>query len=118
MVAGIIVTALGVHEILAHVDEPLDAVHATALLGGSALYLLAHVALRLRNAHTISPTRLGAALLLLGLIPVATQIEAVITLVAANVVLWSIIGYETVFVYDERRYRLRHGLDIDVPGSS
>jgi hypothetical protein len=27
-----------------------------------------------------------------------------------------IIGYETFFVYDERRYRLRHGLDIDIPG--
>jgi hypothetical protein len=33
-------------------------------------------------------------------------------------VLWSIIGYETFFVYDERRYRLRHGLDIEVSGSS
>ena len=69
MVAGIIVTALGVHETLAHVDKPLDTVHAVALLGGSALYLLAHVVLRLRNAHTISPTRLGAAIVLVALDP-------------------------------------------------
>jgi low temperature requirement protein LtrA len=118
MVAGIVVTALGVHETLAHVDQPLDAVHAAALLGGSALYLLAHVVLRLRNAHTVSPTRLGAAILLVALIPVAPRIDALAALAAANLVLWSIIGYETFYVYDERRYRLRHGLDIDVPGSS
>ena len=54
MVAGIVLGALGLHETLAHVDEPLDAVHAFALLGGTAIYLLAHVALRLRNAHTIN----------------------------------------------------------------
>jgi low temperature requirement protein LtrA len=117
MVAGIIVTALGVHETLAHVDKPLDTVHAVALLGGSALYLLAHVVLRLRNAHTISPTRLGAAIVLVALIPAAPHVDALFALIAANVVLWSIIGYEVFFVYDERRYRLRHGLEIDVPGS-
>jgi hypothetical protein len=27
------------------------------------------------------------------------------------------IAYETLFIYDERRYRLRHGLEIDIPGS-
>jgi low temperature requirement protein LtrA len=117
MVAGIVVTALGVHEILAHVDQPLDTVHATALLGGSALYLLAHVVLRLRNAHTISPTRLGAVVVLAALIPVAPHVEGLLALLAANLVLWSIIAYETFFVYDERRYRLRHGLEIDVPGT-
>ena len=26
------------------------------------------------------------------------------------------IVYETVFVYDERRYRMRHGLEVDIPG--
>ena len=59
MVAGIVLGAFGLHEILAHADEPLDAVHAFALLGGTAIYLLAHVALRLRNAHTINVERLA-----------------------------------------------------------
>jgi hypothetical protein len=27
------------------------------------------------------------------------------------------IAYEVFFVHDERRYRLRHGLDIEIPGS-
>jgi len=38
------------------------------------------------------------------------------TLVGLNVLLWAMITYETVRVYDERRYRLRHGLDVEVPG--
>jgi hypothetical protein len=61
---------------------------------------------------------LGAAILLVALIPIAPRIDALAALAAGNLVLWSIIGYETFYVYDERRYRLRHGLDIDVPGSS
>ena len=28
------------------------------------------------------------------------------------------IAYETLYVYDERRYGLRHGLEIDIPGAS
>ncbi len=50
MVAGIILVAFGLEYTLAHVDDPLDDVHRFALLGGTAIYLLAHVALRLRNA--------------------------------------------------------------------
>jgi low temperature requirement protein LtrA/transcriptional regulator with XRE-family HTH domain len=117
MVAGIVLSALAVHETLAHVDQPLDDVHAFALLGGSSLYLLAHVVLRLRNAHTISPTRLGAAITLLALIPLALHVDALVALAAVTVLLWAMVGYETFFVYDDRRYRLRHGLDIEVPGS-
>ena len=26
------------------------------------------------------------------------------------------IAYEGFFIYDERRYRLRHGLEVEVPG--
>ena len=37
-----------------HVDEPLKLVPAVALLGGAALYLLAHVAFRWRNIHTLN----------------------------------------------------------------
>ena len=118
MVAGIVLSALAIHETVAHVDEPLDTVHAFALLGGSALYLLAHVLLRLRNAHSVSPTRLGAAIILVALIPAVKHVDALAALAALNVVLWTIIGYETFFVYDERRYRLRHDLDLDMPGSS
>ena len=47
LVAGIVLAAFGLHEVLPHVDEPLEAVPAFALLGGVALYLLGHVAMPL-----------------------------------------------------------------------
>lgn len=114
MVAGIVLAALGLEETLAHIGDALDAVHAFALLGGVAVYLLAHVALRLRNAHTLNRQRLLLAVLLLALIPAATTIPSLATLAGVNVLLWAMIGYETAN-YDERRYRLRHGLDPDPP---
>ena len=57
------------------------------------------------------------ALLLFGLIPAAMNIDALITIGAINVLLWAMIAYETIFVYDDRRYLLRHGMEIDIPGS-
>ena len=54
---------------------------------------------------------------LLALIPVATTVPALATLAGVNVLLWAVITYETIVVYDERRYRLRHGLDPDSPSS-
>ncbi len=92
MVAGIVLAALGLEETLAHVDDALDAVHAFALLGGVAIYLLAHVALRLRNAHTLNRQRLVLAVLLLALIPVATTVPSLATLAGVNVLLWAMIA--------------------------
>ncbi|HEX5621915.1 MAG TPA: low temperature requirement protein A, partial [Solirubrobacteraceae bacterium] len=51
MVAGIVLIALGLKKTIEHVDDPLKLVPAAALLGGAAIYLLAHVAFRWRNVH-------------------------------------------------------------------
>jgi low temperature requirement protein LtrA len=110
MVAGIVLVAVGMEATLEHVDESLDAVRAAALLGGVALYLLGHVGLRLRNAHTLSRTRFGSAVALLVLIPAATAVPALVTAAALNVPLWAMIAYETR-LYGDNRYRLRHGLE-------
>ncbi len=115
MVAGIILSALGLEETLAHFDDPLDGEHAFALLGGIAIYLLAHVALRLRNARTLNRQRLALALALFALIPAAMSVPALATLTGINVLLWVMIASETA-TYDERRWRLRHGVEIDPPG--
>jgi low temperature requirement protein LtrA len=112
MVAGIVVAAFGLEKTLAHVDDALPAEQAFALLGGVALYLLAHVALRLRNAHTLNRQRLVLGVALFALIPVATTIPSLAALAGIDVLLWAMIAYETAN-YDERRYRLRHGLDPD-----
>jgi len=114
MVAGIVLGALGLEETLAHVDLALDGEHAFALLGGTAIYLLAHVALRLRNAHTLNAQRFALALALFALIPVAMAVPALASVAGVNVLLWAMITYETAH-YDERRYRLRHGLEPEAP---
>jgi low temperature requirement protein LtrA len=117
MVAGIVLAALGLEETLAHVDEHLDGPHALALLGGTAIYLLAHVALRLRNAHTVNVQRLVLALVLFAAVPAALVVPALATLAGVATALWAMITYETA-TYDERRQRLRHGLDPDLPPPS
>jgi low temperature requirement protein LtrA len=117
MVAGIVLAALGLEATVAHVDASLDVVHAFALLGGVAIYLLAHVVLRLRNAHTLNRQRFVLALLLLALIPLALEISALATLAIVNVATWMMIAYENSR-YDERRYLLRHGLDTELPGAT
>ncbi len=109
MVVGIIMSAFGLEQTLAHVHEPLQTVPAFGLLGGVSLYLLGHVGLRLRNAHSISYTRLGLAIVLVALLPLATEIDSLITLAIVNVLIWAMVGYETS-TYGERRYRLRHQL--------
>ena len=117
MVAGIVLGALGLEAVLAHVDIPLDVVHAFALLGGTAIYLLAHVALRLRNARTVNVERLVLSIVMFSLIAVAVNVDALYTIVAVNLLLWAMIAFETFYVYDERRYRLRHDMEIEIPGS-
>jgi low temperature requirement protein LtrA len=115
MVAGIVLVALGLEYTLAHVSAPLDDVHRFALLGGVAIYLLAHVVLRLRNARTVNVQRLAFALLLFALCPISLAVSSLAALAGVTAGLWAVIAYENVKIYDERRYRLRHGLPVDPP---
>jgi hypothetical protein len=43
------------------------------------------------------------------------NVPSLAMLAGVNVLLWTVIVYETVKIYDERRYRLRHGLPIEPP---
>jgi low temperature requirement protein LtrA len=106
MVAGIVLGALGLKTTLAHVGEELDVVIATAMLGGTAAYLLAHVGTRLRNVGTVNNHRLVAAVLALALIPVAVEIPALATLALLAALLWVLIGLEARrFVGSRQRAR-------------
>jgi low temperature requirement protein LtrA len=107
MVAGIVLLALGMKKTLAHLGDPLHVVPTFALLGGVALYLLAHVAFRLRNVHTLNRRRLGLALLLLALVPATYSLPAWAPLLLLATVLPILISYETVR-YGEARHRARH----------
>jgi low temperature requirement protein LtrA len=107
MVAGIVLVALGMKKTLEHVDDPLELVPAFALLGGQAIYLLAHVAFRWRHIHTVNVQRAVLAALLLALVPVATEIPALASVAMITVLTWLLIVYETRS-YGERRARARH----------
>lgn len=106
MVAGIILVAVGLENTLSHVNDPLSTEAAFAMLGGVAIYLLAHVALRLRNAHSMNYQRLILAFALLGAIPVASSVDSLATLAGVTVALWALITFETRR-YGEHRIQLR-----------
>jgi low temperature requirement protein LtrA len=107
MVAGIVLLALGLKKTLGQVEDPLKVVPAAALLGGTAVYLLAHVAFRLRNVHRLSTQRLLSAAVLVALLPAAVELPALATLVLVTALMCALITYETIS-YGEGRDRVRH----------
>jgi low temperature requirement protein LtrA len=109
MVAGIVLVALGMKKTIADVSEPLKLVPAAALLGGTAIYLLAHVSFRLRNVHTLNKQRLGTAVVLLAAIPIAVEIPALGSVAVVAGLLSALIAYEAVR-FSEARNRIRHEL--------
>jgi low temperature requirement protein LtrA len=109
MIAGIALLAVGLKLTLTDVEGRLKLVPAAALLGGAALYLLAHVAFRLRNMHTLSRRRLVCASVLLALVPVtvALGVSSLATLAILAAVLTLLILYEALRFADARD-RVRH----------
>jgi low temperature requirement protein LtrA len=113
MVAGIVLLALGLKKTLGDVGDALGTVPATAMLGGAAVYLLAHVAFRLRNVHSLNRRRLVCAVLLLAFIPVGAELPALATLGILVAVLTTLIAYEALR-YAEARDRVRHQLAAEL----
>src|SRR5215208_299260 len=114
MVAGIVLLALGLKKTLGHVEDPLELVPAVAMLGGAAMYLVAHLPFRLRNVHTLSVQRLVCAAALLALIAAAVELAALATLALMAALLSALIVYETVR-FAEARERLRHEVAHEAP---
>jgi low temperature requirement protein LtrA len=102
MVAGIILFAFGVKQVIAGLDAPLDALSATALGGGLALYLAAHIAFRLRNVHTLNRQRCVAGVACLGTIALAPALPAIASLGLCCAVYVTLIAYEALHFADAR----------------
>ncbi|MGF1661665.1 MAG: low temperature requirement protein A [Kineosporiaceae bacterium] len=115
MVAGIVLFALGLKKVLEYVadtgDHTLaDALPAPALaglLGGVALYLLAHVAFRLRMVRTRSTHRIVVAALLAAAVPVATGAAALVVLALLAGLCAGLVVIQAARHAGER-YELRH----------
>jgi low temperature requirement protein LtrA len=117
MVAGIVLVALGMKKTLGHIEDPLKTVPAFALLGGSALYLLGHVAFRWRNLGTLNRQRLGCAVVSLALLPAAVELPALATVGILAALLAALITYEAVHFADARE-RIRHTLVAELSGDA
>jgi low temperature requirement protein LtrA len=111
MVAGITLVAVGLKRTLGHVGDPLGLVQAAAMLGGAAVYLLAHVAFRWRNIHTLNRQRLACAVLLAALLLAEAELKppSLATLGVLAAVLSLLILYEATR-FAELRDRIRHQL--------
>ena len=96
MVFGIVLFALGLKASLGHVDEPLGIIPAIGLCGGLALYMAAHVAVRLRMGGGWGNGRPIATVVLLALIPVATIVPALAALALAAATCATLIAYEAI----------------------
>jgi low temperature requirement protein LtrA len=111
LVAGIILVALGIKKTLEDVDAPLETVPTVALLAGIALYLVGHVAFRLRLHSGLGRGRLTAAVVSVVLIPPALEVESAIGVLGiAAAVSSALICYE-VIRFAEARAMVRAGAE-------
>jgi low temperature requirement protein LtrA len=96
LIAGIELFALGVEQTVGHVDEALEAPAAVALFGGVGLYLVGHVAIRLRVLGTVNVVRLGVGALCLAAIPLALEVRSLAALAIVTALAVALIAVETV----------------------
>jgi low temperature requirement protein LtrA len=91
IVAGIVLAAVGDELVIAHPTDELPHDELAVVVSGPALYLLAHVAMRLRMAGTTSARRLAGALAclavgLVGLVAPALVVAALLVGVLVGVI--------------------------------
>jgi low temperature requirement protein LtrA len=106
MVLGIVLFAIAMKQTLAHVDDELDTIAAVGLCGGSALYLFAYVAIRLRVTRTFGGGRLVAAVACVLLLPIALVVPALVALALVTAVWVALHAYEIIW-WREARARTR-----------
>jgi low temperature requirement protein LtrA len=106
MVAGIVLFAYGVKVTLGHVGEELPWIAALGLCGGSALYLLSFVAIRLRVMRRLSRGRTIASIAFLAVLPLATVVPALAALGLVAAVWLTLHCYELIW-WREARARTR-----------
>jgi low temperature requirement protein LtrA len=78
IVAGILLSAVGDELVIAHPTDELSHPQLAAVVSGPALYLLAHVALRLRITQKVSGRRLAGAIACLAVGVIGTSAPALV----------------------------------------
>ncbi len=91
IVAGILLTAVGDELVIAHPTDELPDDELVAVVCGPALYLLGHVALRLRLAHTVAWRRVAGAIACLAVAAVGSFAPALVVSALLLAVLVTVI---------------------------
>ncbi|MEN3284974.1 MAG: hypothetical protein V7607_6114 [Solirubrobacteraceae bacterium] len=103
IVAGILLGAVGDELVIAHPTEELANAQLIAVVCGPALYLLAHVALRLRMTGTVSPRRLAGAVGCLAVAAIGTFASALVVAALLLGVLIAVIVGDQIAATRRRR---------------
>ena len=110
MVGGIVLFAFGLETALHETAASLKLVPSFGLVGGIALYLIAHVAVRLRIGGGLGRGRPIASLALLAMLPVAVHVPAAVALGLVAALCVALIVYEVVRHREGRAFiRARRG---------
>jgi low temperature requirement protein LtrA len=103
IVAGILLSAVGDEIVIAHPTDELSDAEVIAVVCGPALYLLAHVLLRLRVAGTISPRRLAGAIACLAIAAIGAFAPALVVGALLLGVLVAVIVGDQIAAHRRRR---------------
>ncbi|MDG4806756.1 low temperature requirement protein A [Micromonospora sp. WMMD1120] len=107
LIIGAIYVALGIEKVITQLTEEhpgrLGWEAATALYGGTALYLLSRLVFRRLTVHAVGPTQVVAALLPLALLPIGRSLPPLAALALLTAFLVGVTWYE-------RRMDRRHSI--------
>jgi low temperature requirement protein LtrA len=103
IIAGILLSAVGDELVIAHPTEELPDAELAAVVCGPALYLFAHVVLRLRVTGTIGGRRLAGALACLAIAAIGTFASALVVAALLLAVLVAVIVGDQVAAARRRR---------------
>jgi len=108
LVAGIVISALGVEGVISHVDDdkPLGWFSAAAVFGGTSLYLAGHALFWKRVAGYWKVWRLAGGAALLALLPVGAIVHPLVALAIVVAVAIAVAATETQR-YSEKRAQIR-----------
>jgi low temperature requirement protein LtrA len=96
LIAGIVLTAVGVELVIAHPSDELPREELHAVVAGPALYLLAQALLRYRMTRTLSPRRLGGAAACVAILLLGAELPALAVGALLGAVLVTLVVVDTV----------------------
>jgi low temperature requirement protein LtrA len=115
LVGGVVLLALGLKKAMEyvgdvehhHLTDPLTGVALYALYGGAALYLFGLAWFTWRTVRILDRVRVGTAVLVVALLPLAAQVPALAQLALLTAVAVGLVVLETIRLAEERD-RVRH----------